>query len=656
MEELAELRRVIRKFSFDPKTGYSRLLLQLFGYLGNGKSSFINTCKYVWDEGEFINHAGAGNDHGSRTKIRNSFPLTKTITLVDNRGCATMDSYETGEIYAQLGNLLPLDKPVEWSKGYQLVDRIKRAEHYVQTSDFIFPIFVYSPSYTFLGYEGEIVREAQRKFELRSSIKASGTRDVTRIFPIVVLTQKTYGDVAEKEKIFRNLGVERIFAFENYSPKDHIKTRGRHEDVLRFLHEVISDVQFRLKQKHTCMGIWEEHSKPDDSRKREIVEGWSDIFRLVLLKAAELSVLTRKPEEVILAFPVLDGVNLGSQGFNRVLLQLFGFAGHGKSSFINSCKYVWDDGEFWNIAKAGRDDGARTTERISYELTKTITLVDNRGCFKMDDYEKGEIFAQLANLLPVDDPVEWNKGLGLMDRIFEAEYRINTSDFIVPIFIYRYVLVKGVCFCGSDAQTALEVILLVLDTSRQRIFPLVVLTHQTHGNVAKAQSLFRDMGVERIFTIENYTPEDHIKTRGRHEEVLNILNEVIKDVKFRMRDQQNPVMKLRERMQYMFKYVCERELRIQEEVKELEKVMQLNLMAMAVKKTRTESEMEREQDEIRHEQEKRRLKEEMEKENEKERQLLEMEMKKLQEELERFDLKYKNKKPNKQKKEPCALQ
>ncbi|CAH2308200.1 Hypothetical predicted protein [Pelobates cultripes] len=96
--------------------------------------------------------------------------------------------------------------------------------------------------------------------------------------------------------------------------------------------------------------------------------------------------------------------SLGSQGFNRVLLQLFGFAGHGKSSFINSCKYVWDDGEFCNIAKAGRDDGARTTERISYELTKTITLVDNRGCSKMDDYEKGEIFAQLGGSL---NGTEW---------------------------------------------------------------------------------------------------------------------------------------------------------------------------------------------------------------------------------------------------------
>ncbi|CAH2308197.1 Hypothetical predicted protein [Pelobates cultripes] len=222
MEELAELKRVIRKFSFDPKKGYSRLLLQLFGYLGNGKSSFINTCKYVWDDGEFINHTTAKSEDGPTTMARLSYPLTKTITLVDNRGCTTMDSYEVGEIYAQLANLLPLDKLVEWSKGYELARRIKRAEYSVKTTDFIFPIFVHSVKKSIAPREFLQYRE--------------------------LLSKAREGNVAEKEKIFNNLGVERIFAFENYTPMDNIKTQGRHEDVLKFLHEVIMDVQFRLTQ------------------------------------------------------------------------------------------------------------------------------------------------------------------------------------------------------------------------------------------------------------------------------------------------------------------------------------------------------------------------------------------------------------------------
>ncbi|CAI9541107.1 unnamed protein product [Staurois parvus] len=43
----------------------------------------------------------------------------------------------------------------------------------------------------------------------------------------------------------------------------------------------------------------------------------------------------------------LDEGNLGSQGYTRVLLQLFGYTGHGKSSFINSCKYVLENGEIF---------------------------------------------------------------------------------------------------------------------------------------------------------------------------------------------------------------------------------------------------------------------------------------------------------------------
>lgn len=83
----------------------------------------------------------------------------------------------------------------------------------------------------------------------------------------------------------------------------------------------------------------------------------------------------------------------GSQGFRRVLLQLFGFLGHGKSSFINTCKYVWEDMGFSNIAKASDDDEGHTMVRITYPLTQTITLVDNRGFCKMGSYETGEIFA-----------------------------------------------------------------------------------------------------------------------------------------------------------------------------------------------------------------------------------------------------------------------
>lgn len=91
-----------------------------------------------------------------------------------------------------------------------------------------------------------------------------------------------------------------------------------------------------------------------------------------------------------------DQCKKGNQGFNRILIQLFGLLGHGKSSFINTCIYVWQDEEFQNWSKAVGEDGGHTQDRIPYKLTENITLVDNRGCSKMEDQEFGEIFAQLG--------------------------------------------------------------------------------------------------------------------------------------------------------------------------------------------------------------------------------------------------------------------
>lgn len=66
------------------------------------------------------------------------------------------------------------------------------------------------------------------------------------------------------------------------------------------------------------------------------------------------------------------------------------------------------------------------------------------------------------------------------------------------------------------------------------IFPVVVLTHMTSGKMREIKEKFEDMGVERIFALENFTPEDHIKTRKRHEDVLMFFCDVIKDIEFRL--------------------------------------------------------------------------------------------------------------------------
>ncbi|XP_075037223.1 uncharacterized protein LOC142098345 [Mixophyes fleayi] len=280
-----------------------------------------------------------------------------------------------------------------------------------------------------------------------------------------------------------------------------------------------------------------------------------------------------------------DKCKRGNQGFNRILIQLFGLLGNGKSSFINTCKYVWEDGEYKNWANAADVDEGHTTERIPYKLTGNITLVDNRGYKALDSYETGEIFAQLGNLLPLGKMVEWSKGFSLVDRIVKAEKEIKTSDFIVPVFVHS---VKR-----SIAPQEINDIKSVITTAMKQtgVYPIVVLTCKTTGSLTDTEATFRNMGVERIFSLENYTLQDNFKTRGRHEEVLKFLHEVIKDVQFRVDLPRDPVREMKDRRQFIMNYVHESEIAKQGENLERQKAMEKALLERKLQQAGQESEV-----------------------------------------------------------------
>ncbi|XP_077129809.1 uncharacterized protein LOC143785036 [Ranitomeya variabilis] len=248
-----------------------------------------------------------------------------------------------------------------------------------------------------------------------------------------------------------------------------------------------------------------------------------------------------------------DHCTHGSQGFTRILIQFFGFAGHGKSAFINSCVYVWENEEYKNYAYSMDTDGGHTLERRSYPLTKAITLVDNRGFGIIGGYESGEIFAQLGNLLPLDEQVKWTKKYELIDKMHQSKSRVRISDFVVPVLVYS--VTQSV---NPEEQGELKAVLKISETLTG-IFPIVVLTHKTSGELTKREAMFKNMGVEKIFSIENYTPEDHYKQRTKHEEVLKFLYEVVKDAQFKVNEPRNPEREMRRRRRYMIQYVKERE-------------------------------------------------------------------------------------------------
>ncbi|XP_053326558.1 uncharacterized protein LOC128501187 [Spea bombifrons] len=247
----------------------------------------------------------------------------------------------------------------------------------------------------------------------------------------------------------------------------------------------------------------------------------------------------------------LDECSMGNQGYNRVLLQLFGYLGHGKSSFINSCKFVLD-GEYKIIAEAGIKDGGLTMERKSYRVTDSITLVDNRGFGFMNDFEKIEIYAQLANFVPLDEPVEWKKTYNeIVDGLQKAEMDPQFTDLIVPILIYSVVQ----AFAKEEESTLKTFI----STCRKMtgITPIVVLTNKTSGNFKEFKQKFERFGAEVVFGVENYTEDDHLETRGRHMDILNILKNALDDVRFRMQKEQNPKTEQSTRKTFLLKMAHE---------------------------------------------------------------------------------------------------
>ncbi|KAM4632421.1 uncharacterized protein O3C94_018924 [Discoglossus pictus] len=238
-------------------------------------------------------------------------------------------------------------------------------------------------------------------------------------------------------------------------------------------------------------------------------------------------------KQKILKFSLADCEH-GNQGYNRVLLQLFGLMGHGKSSLVNSCKFALEDKEYKMYAQAIGSHETVTLNRTAYSLTSTITIVDNRGCSSMGSFEMANVYAQLGNFLPLNKEVVWPEGFEDIVRTLEySDMDPNYTDLVVPVFVYSI---------GNCAPESEEVLRSFLRNCRDLtgIFPIIVLTHKTSGDVFKVEKTFRLMGAEQVTKLENYTAEDHRPTRGRHLDVLDFLSNTLENVKFRMTEIINP--------------------------------------------------------------------------------------------------------------------
>ncbi|XP_073490853.1 kinesin-like protein KIF13A [Aquarana catesbeiana] len=269
-----------------------------------------------------------------------------------------------------------------------------------------------------------------------------------------------------------------------------------------------------------------------------------------------------KSRELIKNFSFND-CKLGNQGYNRVLLQLFGLVGNGKSAFINSCIYaLGENKQFENWAKALGGFSGETQYRTTYQLTETITIVDNRGMLTLCDRETVEIYAQLGNLLPLNEPVEWFYNYETyLNRILDRNMEKNT-DFIVPVLVQK-------AGCIYDKEK--EEYRIMLDTARKLtgVTPVIILTRKSRGEQSKERSFFEDLGIapQNIYTIENYTKEDHWKSREKDEQILKILLHIIEDVKFAVRFNRAAEPEKNQRLTFVLNHLSK--MKIEEETAHL---------------------------------------------------------------------------------------
>ncbi|XP_071971243.1 uncharacterized protein [Engystomops pustulosus] len=242
--------------------------------------------------------------------------------------------------------------------------------------------------------------------------------------------------------------------------------------------------------------------------------------------------------------------SVAENGCKRILIQLFGLMGHGKSSLINSCIYTLGDKEYEMKVEASGSDGSHTTERITYQLTECITMVDNRGFQYMADNEFGQVYAQLGNFFPLNQKVEWKKDfVELMSKVEDSDATPNYSDFIVPIFVHS---AKSVM---SDTEISSVKTFFSGCKNMTGVYPIVVLTHRLSKTDSNLEGKFRRTGAEQILEVENYTGRDNIKTRGRCSDLLAVIENALRDVKFRIEQNWNPVTERIKRKKFLLKFM-----------------------------------------------------------------------------------------------------
>ncbi|XP_072272863.1 uncharacterized protein [Pyxicephalus adspersus] len=239
-----DLRRLINQYtpgnSLQSSThGFQRVAIQVFGFLGHGKSSLINSCLCVVGDVEYENVSGAGMTQGGLTTQRHEHELTNTLVMIDNRGFSKLNPQEILEACAQIRSLRDIGE-VTWD-----IDNLNETlrqfplKYQNRPADFILPVLVYSASKPWNPSEGEDIQ----KF-LSEAFKITG------IHPIVAITKCTSENYNNLRQTFGELGATKRLCLENYTENDYTRTEEKDGKFLEFLHVCIQEAErgIRIRQ------------------------------------------------------------------------------------------------------------------------------------------------------------------------------------------------------------------------------------------------------------------------------------------------------------------------------------------------------------------------------------------------------------------------
>ncbi|XP_072273427.1 uncharacterized protein [Pyxicephalus adspersus] len=212
--------------------------------------------------------------------------------------------------------------------------------------------------------------------------------------------------------------------------------------------------------------------------------------------------------------------NNSQHGIEKLQILLVGWAGHGKSSLINSTICVTKNDRYQNLTGARKAEEGNTTKRTSYPLTNKIYITDNRGFSSMKAEEVLEVSAQLRHLR-LEGDVDWDKS-NLDETIKMIPHYKPPKELILPVIVHS---------CLQKFSANEETLLLTLIKKSQEIIgipPIVVITNiglsnNKYEHAAAIEKRFGDMGCSQRICLESYTENNQTRSAEADDQFLQFL-------------------------------------------------------------------------------------------------------------------------------------